>query len=280
MTSDLKSGRSPPPAMMRKERPEACTPSSFTVAPTLNIGGKKYFKSLKPCGCCDMQECCIPSIVFKTTGDATYKIQHGCCCLPCCFGFSAYSSKEKIGSYTLGGCTDAPCCGPLVVDGKFMDAKGEAVFFLKHDAVCCDGFKVCCASFCHLFGCLTCYKYYCSDEQYREYRQPIYRTLENSAPVAYFKYIDRIRGPCSSDERLSMSIEPADDLSPDDFQLLAFYLVLTFGYVDFELGLNFSYLSKNSVTPYGLEGIDELVGIHKRSLTEKDAVHQGLINMY
>jgi len=161
-----------------------------------------------------------------------------------------------------------------------MDSKGEAKFFLKHEAVCCDGCKVCCASTCSLFGCLSCYKYYCSGEQYREYRQPIYRKLETSPPVAYFKYVDRIKGPCCADERLSMSIEPADELSEDDFQLLAFYLVLISGYANFELGVNFAYLASNSVSPYGVEGIDELVGIHKRSLTEKDAVNQGLINMY
>eukprot|EP00469_Lotharella_globosa_P011281 CAMPEP_0167786024 /NCGR_PEP_ID=MMETSP0111_2-20121227/8551_1 /TAXON_ID=91324 /ORGANISM="Lotharella globosa, Strain CCCM811" /LENGTH=315 /DNA_ID=CAMNT_0007677337 /DNA_START=112 /DNA_END=1059 /DNA_ORIENTATION=+ len=255
-------------------------PPSFTVAPTLNIGDKKYYKSLKMSTCCHMQECCFPSVSFKTSGDATYRIQHGCACLPCCFGFTAYDSKEKIGSYSLGGCTDAPCCGPLVVDGKFLDSTGQAKFFLKHEAVCCDGCKICCASTCSLCGCLSCYKYYCSSEQYREYRQPIYRKLETSAPVAYFKYVDRIRGPCCADERLSMVIEPADELSEDDFQLLSFYLILTSGYANWELGLNFSLLASNSITPYGVESIDEAVGIHKRSLTEKDAVNQGLINMY
>jgi len=77
-----------------------------------------------------------------------------------------------------------------------------------------------------------------------------------------------------------MVIEPADELSEDDFQLLSFYLILTSGYANWELGLNFSLLASNSITPYGVESIDEAVGIHKRSLTEKDAVNQGLINMY
>jgi len=255
-------------------------PPSFTVAPTLSIGSQKYFKGLKACGYCDLVECCFPSVTFKTNGAATYKIQHGCCCLPCFFGFTASDSKEKIGSYSLGGCCDTPCCGPLILDGKFMNSKGEPKFFLKHEAVCCDGCKTCCASCCHLFGCLTCVKYYCTNEQYREYRQPIYPSLENSPPVAYFKYVDRIKGPCCADERLSMSIEPAGELSEDDFKLLSFYLVLISGYADWELGVNWKLLASNSVTPYGLESIDTLVNIHQRKLTEKEAVEQGIINMY
>lgn len=77
-----------------------------------------------------------------------------------------------------------------------------------------------------------------------------------------------------------MSIEPADEMSKEDFELLTFYLVLASGYASWELGMNWYFLASNSVTPYGVESIDESVGIHKRSLTEKDAAHQGLINMF
>mmetsp|Transcript_18927 Transcript_18927/g.26355 ORF Transcript_18927/g.26355 Transcript_18927/m.26355 type:complete len:331 (-) Transcript_18927:351-1343(-) len=259
----------------KKKKPSA----SFTKAPSLSIGGVEYFKAYKPCGLCNFSDCCFPALTFKTQGDQTLTIKHGCCCLPCCFNFNYYNSKDKIGYYSLGTMGDAACCGNLIIDGKFFDAQGDRKFLLKHDAACCDCCKISCCGCCYACGGIQCYKYYCSDEQYRLYLQPIYRTEHDVAPVAHFKYVDRVRGPCMTDERISSTIEPCDELTQEDMDILAFYLILTSNYVaHYELGINWTRTVSASPSPYGIESIDTILGIHTKYLDEKDACGAKLIN--
>mmetsp|Transcript_9482 Transcript_9482/g.15324 ORF Transcript_9482/g.15324 Transcript_9482/m.15324 type:complete len:335 (+) Transcript_9482:119-1123(+) len=253
---------------------------AFTKAPILTIGHDNYFKSLKPCTLCDCSECCFPSIAFKTETDKTFSIKHGCNCLPCCFNFSYFDSTSKIGTYSLGTMCDAPFCGELVVDGNFFDANGERKFVLKHDSACGDCCKLSCAGCCNCLGCVQCYKYYCSDEQYRLYLQPIYRNDFDVAPIAHFKYVDRIQGPCLSDERISTTVEPCDELTVEEMEILSFYLVLTSNYVGHhELGLNWCRVASNSPHPYGLESIDTILGIHTKYLDEREAARANLVNV-
>uniref|UniRef100_A0A6V3SFF8 Phospholipid scramblase n=1 Tax=Lotharella globosa TaxID=91324 RepID=A0A6V3SFF8_9EUKA len=251
--------------------------STLLMAPTLVIGDTKYFKSLKTYSCCDCQECCFPSVMFKTNGDTVYKIQHGCACLPCCFQHTASDSKNKIGSFVLGGCCDTACCGSTVVDGKFLNPTGDLEFVLKHETVCCDGVKVNCCACCHCCGCLQCVKYYCTDEQYILYMQPVFRKITDESPAAFFKRVDRISGPCCWDETIASSIEPVDELTKNDWDLLTMYLILTSGYAHRELGWNWRYIGWNVASPFGLEGIDAIRSIHKRGLTEKEAIDGKLI---
>jgi len=209
--------------------PRGHSNATFMNLRMLGIGKNEYFKSFKPYTCCNMSECCFPSLAYKSAEDAVYKIQHDCCCLPCCCGYSFWDAKDKIGKYSLGGCMDAPLCGDLVVDAKFYDAKGNPKFVLKHTEMCCDSCKLCCTGCMNSCGCLTCSRYYCSDEQYRLYLQPIYRNDYDQTPVAHFKYLDRVAGPCSRDERMSVQIEPCDELTIEEMEILSFYLVLLSG---------------------------------------------------
>jgi len=152
-------------------------------------------------------------------------------------------------------------------------------FILKHETVCCDSCKTNCVSCLHCCGCLQCIKFYCTDEQYILYMQPVFRKLTDEAPALFFKYVDRISGPCTYDERVMMSIEPVDELSKNDWELLSMYLVLNSGYAHRELGCNWRYISCMSPMPIGLEGIDAILSIHKRGLTEKEAVDGKLMIM-
>jgi len=120
-------------------------------------------------------------------------------------------------------------------------------------------------------GCTTCYKYYCSDEQYRLYLQPVYRNDYDVSPVAHFKYVDRVAGCCTNDERMLAEIVPAEEITDDEMALLSFYLILTSGYAKNELGCNFKTVSCLSASPFGVQSTDEILGIHTRYLDEKEA---------
>mmetsp|Transcript_17560 Transcript_17560/g.24520 ORF Transcript_17560/g.24520 Transcript_17560/m.24520 type:complete len:367 (-) Transcript_17560:488-1588(-) len=258
--------------------PEKKNNASFVNMKMLSIGNAEYYKSLKIYSCFDCAECCFPSVTFTSLEGSTYKIKHDCGCCPCCFGFSARDTAGRVGKYNLGGCCDAPFCGEMVIDGKFTDSRGERKFLLKHNQVCGDGCKICCVGCLNWMGCLSCYRYYCTEERYRLYLQPIYRTDHDVSPVAHFKYLDRIAGPCSYDERLSASVDPCDEVTEAELQLLSFYLVLSSGYASRELGCNWSWLVCQSATPVGVQQVDDIFEIHTRHISEKEANRANLIS--
>eukprot|EP00470_Lotharella_oceanica_P001891 CAMPEP_0170176514 /NCGR_PEP_ID=MMETSP0040_2-20121228/9377_1 /TAXON_ID=641309 /ORGANISM="Lotharella oceanica, Strain CCMP622" /LENGTH=202 /DNA_ID=CAMNT_0010418863 /DNA_START=33 /DNA_END=641 /DNA_ORIENTATION=+ len=133
---------------------------------------------------------------------------------------------------------------------------GEKFFLRRFKSVSCS-------------NVFACYRYFFSPDKHMIHKQPVYLKADPTLPVAHFKSVDRITGPCCCFERLSRSIEPTDDLTDEDYELLGYYLFLTSGQSpNWESGHNLNKIQQAWKARGDEEEIDKSINVHERNHPE------------
>lgn len=245
---------------------------AFSV-PYFTINGKKFLLTVQDCAeCCRLSNLCCSQVAFVgDDGKGSYRVRHGCDCLPCCCSYNIENEKGNIGSFKPAGCCDVPLlycicpsiyCGPIM-RSKFV-SKGETKFVLKTDIAPCQCCREGCARFLSCIGCINCYRFF-TGKSYVYSRQPIYRHVLDKDPVAFFSYVTRQKSllPCVGDEKVLMNIKELSPLSEDETSLLSLYLILFSGKISpLAFGLPWIDLAMRTPSPSGMVCMDSLENIH------------------
>jgi len=140
----------------------------------------------------------------------------------------------------------------------------------KRDQACCGClFKCCTNGGCCGGGCCRC----CTSQLYTIHQQPVFRSVFDQDPVAYFRYSSRLRPPCCCfSEIISTAVEQVQPLSELEVLQLSQFLTHLSGEHTCTFGICTQlYFYAYAPLPSGYPGPDAFNNITTMLMTEEQA---------